>query len=275
MAVAARDNGWPGWRTFLLILAAIVCRPHLRHGFQPNRRSPIRRRKPAHREPSSSRRRNLARQRLDSLPAQRHWHFAPSLISSIRSAFISRRWRLFVVCFYSLTKRFTDFTHIYLGVALALAPIGAWLAVQGTIFTSLPSLLALAVVCWLVGFDIIYALQDYEFDRPQRLHSLVVRWGPKMPSSSPFLSHLVMWGCSCCFGLISRFRVPYLVGSVDHSCQPAARTLAGPPPQPEMDQHRFLPPQRLDQHRVPDRHGRRSRLLPVSVLARMNFALQE
>src|SRR5205085_5578590 len=70
---------------------------------------------------------------------------------------------LVVICFYSLTKRFTDYTHVFLGLALALAPVGAWLAVKGTnlegseIVAML--LLALAVVCWLIGFDIIYALQ--------------------------------------------------------------------------------------------------------------------
>src|SRR5262249_18711470 len=90
---------------------------------------------------------------------------------------------LIVICFYSLTKRFTDYSHVFLGLALALAPAGAWLAVRGTNL-SLPELaqmfvLCTAVILWLVGFDIIYALQDYEFDRAQRLHSLVVAWGPR------------------------------------------------------------------------------------------------
>ena len=64
---------------------------------------------------------------------------------------------LVVVCFYSLTKRFTDFTHVYLGIALSLAPIGAWLAVQGSIAVT-PIVLGLAVICWLIGFDIIYEI---------------------------------------------------------------------------------------------------------------------
>jgi 4-hydroxybenzoate polyprenyltransferase len=118
---------------------------------------------------------------------------------------------LFVVCFYSLTKRFTDYTHVYLGVALALAPIGAWLAVQGTLSLS-PLILAAAVVLWLVGFDIIYALQDYEFDRRNRLHSLVVAWGVQNALKAAFLAHMVMWLLLFAFGLLSRFRMPYLVG---------------------------------------------------------------
>ncbi|MDB6020300.1 MAG: 4-hydroxybenzoate octaprenyltransferase, partial [Pedosphaera sp.] len=76
----------------------------------------------------------------------------------------------------------------------------------------LPLLLAAAVVFWLIGFDIIYALQDYEFDRKQGLHSLVVRWGPNNALVAAFLSHLVMWGLLVAFGLLSGFRVAYLVG---------------------------------------------------------------
>jgi 4-hydroxybenzoate polyprenyltransferase len=120
---------------------------------------------------------------------------------------------LIVVCFYSLTKRFTDFTHIYLGIALSLAPLGAWMAVRGNIQLQ-PILLGLAVVCWLIGFDVIYALQDYEFDKSHGLHSLVVRWGPKNALQFAFLIHMIMWGLLALFGLISRFRVPYFVGLV-------------------------------------------------------------
>jgi 4-hydroxybenzoate polyprenyltransferase len=121
-----------------------------------------------------------------------------------------------IVCFYSLTKRFTDYTHAFLGVALALAPVGAWLAVDGTSVSlrdgAAMAVLALAVIFWLVGFDIIYALQDYEFDRTHGLHSLVVAWGPKNALSAAFLSHMVMWGLLFVFGLLLRFRVAYLVG---------------------------------------------------------------
>ena len=83
---------------------------------------------------------------------------------------------LLVVCFYSFTKRFTDFSHFFLGLALGIAPLGAWLAVRGR-FDWPPCVLAAAVVFWLVGFDIIYATQDYEFDKSQGLHSLPARLG--------------------------------------------------------------------------------------------------
>jgi 4-hydroxybenzoate polyprenyltransferase len=72
--------------------------------------------------------------------------------------------------------------------------------------------LAVAVVLWLTGFDIIYALQDYEFDRSHGLHSLVVAWGPKNALQGAFLAHLVMCGLLFLFGLLCRFRIAYLVG---------------------------------------------------------------
>ena len=123
---------------------------------------------------------------------------------------------LVVICFYSLTKRFTDYTHVFLGVALALAPVGAWLAVKGTDVSVLEILqmttLALAVVLWLVGFDIIYALQDYEFDKSHGLHSLVVAWGPKNALAAAFLSHMIMCGLLLGFGFLCGFRLAYLLG---------------------------------------------------------------
>jgi 4-hydroxybenzoate polyprenyltransferase len=123
---------------------------------------------------------------------------------------------LVLVCFYSLTKRFTDYTHVFLGVALALAPVGAWLAVKGGNVSPLEilqmTLLAFAVVLWLVGFDIIYALQDYEFDKSHGLRSLVVAWGPANALAAAFLAHMVMCGALLGFGLLCRFRIAYLIG---------------------------------------------------------------
>jgi len=88
---------------------------------------------------------------------------------------------LAIVFFYSLTKRFTWAAHLFLGLALAIAPIGAWLAVAGSAVTlnelATPLLLGLAVLFWLAGFDVIYSLQDREFDQEQGLHSIPVRFG--------------------------------------------------------------------------------------------------
>lgn len=78
---------------------------------------------------------------------------------------------LAVVLGYSYTKRFTPLCHLVLGLGLSLAPIGAYLAVTG-MFSLLPLLFSLAVICWVSGFDIIYALQDEEFDKSQNLYSI-------------------------------------------------------------------------------------------------------
>jgi 4-hydroxybenzoate polyprenyltransferase len=83
---------------------------------------------------------------------------------------------LFVILFYSYTKRFTALCHIVLGIGLSLAPIGAFLAVTGH-FALLPLLFSGAVICWVSGFDIIYALQDVEFDQSRRLYSIPVSLG--------------------------------------------------------------------------------------------------
>ncbi len=83
---------------------------------------------------------------------------------------------IFIMTFYSYTKRFTWTTHLVLGVAMAQVPIAAWLALTGSI--PAPAwLLGAAVGCWIAGFDIIFALQDMEADRAEGLHSIPVRFG--------------------------------------------------------------------------------------------------
>ena len=216
MAVAARENrGWPGWRTFALILAAMACARTCAMSF--NR---IVDRKFDKENPRTATR-HLPTGQISLGSAWLLWGLsAAGLIAASYFlnpiCFYLSPVAILVVCFYSLTKRFTDYTHVYLGVALALAPIGGWLAVDGTSVSIQDVLgmlvLALAVVFWLVGFDIIYALQDYEFDRTHGLRSLVVAWGPKNALSAAFLAHMVMWGLLFLFGLLLRFRVAYLVG---------------------------------------------------------------
>jgi 4-hydroxybenzoate polyprenyltransferase len=79
--------------------------------------------------------------------------------------------------FYSYTKRFTSLSHIVLGWCLCIAPTGAWIAVRGAIDSSIPLLLSLVVLLWTAGFDILYACQDYEFDRKAGLHSIPAKVG--------------------------------------------------------------------------------------------------
>ncbi len=81
-----------------------------------------------------------------------------------------------LIWLYSLTKRFTAFAHLFLGLALGIAPIGAWLAVTGE-FALFPVLMGIGVMTWVAGFDILYSCQDLEFDRSAGLHSIPARWG--------------------------------------------------------------------------------------------------
>lgn len=216
MAVAARDRGgWPGLRIFLLILGAMVCARTCAMAFN-----------------------RIVDRRFDALNPRTAGRHLPTGALSLASAItlwalsgtglVLFAWginpicfwlspvALLVVCFYSLTKRFTDFTHVFLGIALALAPIGAWLAVRGDAVTWMEGvqmgLLAAAVIFWLVGFDLIYALQDYEFDRTTGLGSLVVRWGPRNALVAAFLAHLVMILLLAAFGLACKFRLAYWAG---------------------------------------------------------------
>ncbi len=216
MVVAARGNhGWPGWRTFGLILAAMVCARTCAMAFN-----------------------RIVDRKFDALNPRTAGRHLPTGQISLPSAvtlcalagaglvgasfllnplcFYLSPVALVVICFYSLTKRFTDYTHAFLGLALALAPVGAWLAVKGTDVSLLEVcqmvVLAVVVVLWLTGFDIIYALQDYEFDRTHGLRSLVVAWGPKNALQAAFLAHLLMCGLLLLFGLLCKFYIVYVVG---------------------------------------------------------------
>src|SRR5256886_5772647 len=172
MAVAARENrGWPGWRTFGLILAAMVCARTCAMAFN----------RIVDREFDKANPRTASRH-LPSGQISLAGAWALCLLSGlglvVASYFINSLCfylspvAIFFVCFYSLTKRFTDFTHVYLGIALALAPIGAWLAVKGGFdFFPIedgwlvlkksarpPVILAGAVGFCPIGVDILFAL---------------------------------------------------------------------------------------------------------------------
>jgi 4-hydroxybenzoate polyprenyltransferase len=98
-----------------------------------------------------------------------------------------------IIFFYSYTKRFTWMTHVFLGISLACAPIGAWIALRGGIALS-PVLLGFAVVLWVAGFDIIYSCQDVEFDRGESLYSIPKRFGVSAALWLSAALHLIMLG---------------------------------------------------------------------------------
>jgi 4-hydroxybenzoate polyprenyltransferase len=228
MAVAARDQrGWPGARVFLLILAAMTCARTCAMSFNRIADREFDRANPR------TAGRHLPRGEISLAGA---WTLCLASGAGLIAAayflnpvcFYLSPMALLVICFYSLTKRFTDFTHVFLGLALALAPVGAWLAVKGSFdfwppghgarvlqySAALPLLLAAAVMFWLVGFDIIYAVQDHEFDRRHGLHSLVVRWGVANALSASFLCHLAMWLLLAVFGLLAGLSLAYGAGLI-------------------------------------------------------------
>ena len=181
MMVAARDHrGWPGWRTFGLILAAMVCARTCAMAF--NR---IVDRKFDALNPRTAKR-HLPTGQISLAGAILLWAISGAgLVVASRClnplCFYLSPAALAVICFYSLTKRFTDYTHVFLGLALALAPVGAWLAVKGvnvSVWEILQmTMLALAVVL-----------------------------------SAAFLAHMVMCGLLLAFGLLCGFRIAFAVG---------------------------------------------------------------
>jgi 4-hydroxybenzoate polyprenyltransferase len=119
---------------------------------------------------------------------------------------------LFVILFYSYTKRFTALCHVVLGIGLSLSPIGAFLSVTGY-FSWLPLFFSFSVLTWVSGFDIIYALQDEEFDRNNKLHSIPAALGVKNALIVSTLLHIVSAACIIGAGLLGHFNWIYWVGA--------------------------------------------------------------
>ena len=170
MLVAAR--GLPGLRTFGLILVCMVCARTAAMVFNRLADWEMDKRNP----------RTAGRHRLVARPVATALLVGSSAGFVVATAFINPLCfalspvALSIVFFYSLTKRFTDYTQLFLGLALAVSPVGAWLAVRGH-FDLAPLVLAGAVLLWVAGFDLIYATMDYDFDRSAGLRSMVVRFG--------------------------------------------------------------------------------------------------
>ena len=118
---------------------------------------------------------------------------------------------LFVILFYSYTKRFTYLCHLVLGIGLSLAPIGAYLAVTGN-FDLLPLLFSFAVIFWVSGFDIIYALQDIDFDQSQSLYSIPSQWGLKQSLSISRVLHVLSASLVIAAYFVGGFHYLYLLG---------------------------------------------------------------
>ena len=173
--VTASSEVWPSPRTWLWVLVAMVAARTAAMAFNRLADHPLDAANP-----------RTASRALPAGRLSRRWAWTVTLAAS--AAFLLAAARLNQLCLllagptllvllgYSFSKRFTSLSHLWLGSALGLAPIGAWIAVTERIDTP-PLLLAAAVALWVAGFDVIYSLQDETFDTARGLHSLPARLG--------------------------------------------------------------------------------------------------
>ena len=221
------SHGRPGWHVFGLILLCMVFARTAAMVFNRLADWEIDKRNP----------RTAGRHRLVSFPV------AVALLVLSAGAFIATTSFINPLCFalspvalvivflYSLTKRFTDYTQLFLGLALSVSPVGAWLAVRGH-FDWPPIFLAGAVLLWVAGFDLIYATMDYDFDRGAGLRSLVVRHG--IPGSlrlaqtlhATALAGLIAFGVAAGLGWMYGVGIVLMAGALVYE----HRSVAGPGP---------------------------------------------
>ena len=119
---------------------------------------------------------------------------------------------LLIVFWYSLAKRYTSYTQAFLGLAMAVAPVGGWLAAGGPIGAPVPWLLGLAIGLWVGGFDILYACQDVEFDRGHGLNSIPVRFGVARSLMISRVMHVATVVCMTALGVIVPLGAIYFTG---------------------------------------------------------------
>lgn len=135
--------------------------------------------------------------------------FAAFMLNTL--AFVLSPVALLVVLGYSYTKRFTSWSHVVLGTALGIAPVGAWIAVTGK-FELAPIILAACVALWTAGFDVIYSLQDLDFDKKSTLYSIPKKLGAAKALLVSRLMHIAMFGLLILFGIIAGMSLAYYAG---------------------------------------------------------------
>ena len=207
-------GGWPSWRTVFWIVVAMVGARSAAMAFN----------RLADREIDARNPRTAGR----ALPAGRLTaRFVTAFVLASAALLVVAAWRLnplafalspvalAVVFLYSYTKRFTALCHLVLGLALSAAPLGAWIAVRGDVAWT-PVILGVAVLCWVAGFDILYALQDREFDREAGLHSIPARFGVVGALWISGILHVAMLGLLVALPLLypPDLGLPYGIGVV-------------------------------------------------------------
>ena len=203
-ALIVAANGWPSLRTLLLVLACMVFARTAAMLFNRLVDWSLDQRNP----------RTASRHLLFSKSGAVIFFVLNAVAFLIAASVINRLTLLLspvalaLIFFYSLTKRFTSATHFFLGLALAIAPIAAWIAQTGHVDLA-PLVLATGVTCWVAGFDLIYATQDYDFDRREGIQSLVVRLGIARSLRLAQLLHLTMFAALIAFGFLGKLGLIY------------------------------------------------------------------
>ena len=210
MIVSASDTGgWPGWKIFVLIVFCMVFARTAAMTF--NRISDWEIDK---RNPRTAIRHTLLTKRAATVTC-----VTSAALFIVTTSFINRicfllsPLALALIFFYSLTKRFTHTAQFFLGLALSASPVGAWIAVTGS-FAWPPLILAAGVLCWVAGFDMIYATQDVEADAREGLHSMVIRLGIPGALKLAGWLHLIMFIALLGFGLSAHLGRIYFFGLI-------------------------------------------------------------
>jgi len=203
-ALVVAANGLPSTRTLLLVLVCMVSARTAAMLFNRFVDWSLDQRNPR----TASRHLLLSRSVIAFLLVVRSLIFLAGAAAINRLTLILAPFALAIVFFYSITKRFTAATHFFLGSALAISPIGALIAQRGDVDLA-PFLLALGVTCWVAGFDLIYATQDFEFDRREGIHSLVVTFGIKRSLRLAQLLHLLLLAALIRFGFAGKLGPVY------------------------------------------------------------------
>jgi 4-hydroxybenzoate polyprenyltransferase len=220
-ALLVAANGRPSWRTLFLVLACMVLARTAAMLFNRLSDWTIDQRNPR----TANRHQLLNKSRAWVLLVISTSGFVVASAAINRTTALLAPVALLIIFIYSLTKRFTNATHFFLGFALAIAPIGAWIAQTGRIDLP-PLVLGAGVLCWVAGFDLIYATQDFDFDRREGLRSLVVKVGINNSLRLAQWLHLLMFFALLGFGLVAHLgtiyfsAMPLIAGALfyEHHC---------------------------------------------------------
>ena len=203
-ALIVAANGWPSLRIFVLVIVCMVFARTAAMLFNRLVDWSLDQRNPR----TASRHLLISKSGAIVLLAVSSGGFLLAAGAINRLTLILAPVALALIFFYSVTKRFTSATHFFLGLALAIAPIGAWIAQTGRIDLA-PVVLAAGVICWVAGFDLIYATQDYDFDRREDIRSVVVKLGIARSLRLAQLLHLLTFVALIAFGAVAQLGPVY------------------------------------------------------------------